>query len=188
MVAESTHLQGMEGAYAVKRWLESTTYLELPFNAYEDEAQCALARLDGEIKRYDLSGYFLGDNRRPVVVESKSYTTVGHQAEEHKEHLANAYSTTAWDIKTVGDTKREYIWVTTHPFAQNKWPRLMSHQEINAALELHPKVLNGEKIDEELVRVVASRLWLLVMHERQEQLALTRDELQHVFTVLKRKA
>lgn len=188
MVAEAAQFKGLEGVLAVKRWLESTTHLEFPFNAYEDEVQCTLMRLDGQKKRYDLCGRFLGDDRRPVVVESKRYSSVGHQADDYTEYLANAYSTTAQDIKTVGDTRREYFWVTTHPFSQNKWPKLTSHTEVAAALEAHPKALNGNPVNQELLRLVASRLWLLVMHERQEDLALTRDELQQVFTVLKRKA
>jgi hypothetical protein len=43
----------------MKRWLESTTYLELPFNAYEHTAVCTEVRLDGEKKVFDLSGFFL---------------------------------------------------------------------------------------------------------------------------------
>lgn len=188
MVAEATQFEGLEGTLAVKRWLESTTFMELPFNAYEDEGQCTLVRLDGHAKRYDLSGYFLGESRRPIVVESKSYSTVGHQAGAYTEYLANAYSTTAHDIATVGDLRREYFWVTSHPFSQTKWPLLTSSDEMRDALKIHPEVLNGADADEDLLRDVASRLWLLVRHKRQEDITLTRDELQHVFTVLKRKA
>jgi hypothetical protein len=188
MVAEATQLEGLDGTLAVKRWLESTTFMELPFNAYEDEGQCTLVRLDGQKKRYDLSGYFLGKSRRPIVVESKSYSTVGHQGGDYTEYLANAYSTTARDIATVGDLQREYFWVTSHPFSQSKWARLTSSDELRDALQTHPEVLNGAEADEDLLRDVASRLWLLVRHKRQEEIALTRDELQQVFTVLKRKA
>lgn len=113
-------MKGLEGTLAVKRWLESTTHLEFPFNAYEDEAQCTLMRLDSQRKRYDLSGFFLTGVRRPVVVESKHYSAVGKQPEDYIEYLANAYSTTAQDLNTVGDRLRHYFWVTTHPFSQNE--------------------------------------------------------------------
>jgi hypothetical protein len=187
MVAEATQMKGLEGALAVKRWLESTTHLELPFNAYEDEAQCTLMRLDGDRKCYDLSGFFLTGARRPVVVESKNYSGVGNQSGDYIEYLANAYSTAVCDLKSIGDTRRQYFWVTTHPFSQTKWPQLTSHHELRQALLAHPSVLNGESIDEELLRMVASRLWLFVMPERYDALSLTRDELQLVFTVLRRK-
>jgi len=187
MVAEATQMKGLEGTLAVKRWLESSTHLEIPFNAYEDEALCTLMRLDGHKKRYDLNGFFLTAVRRPVVVESKNYTGVGNQPSDYTEYLANAYSTTAHDIKTIGDVCRQYFWVTTHPFSQTKWPELTSHGELRQALRAYPEALNGEDIDEELLRAVASRLWLFVMPERGDELSLTRDELQLVFTVLRRK-
>lgn len=187
MVAEATQMKGLEGALAVKRWLESTTHLEFPFNAYEDETLCTLMRLDGHKKRYDLSGFFLTGGRRPVVVESKNYSGVGNQPGDYIEYLANAYSTAVHDIKNIGDTRRQYFWVTTHPFSQTKWPELTSHQELRQALQAHPAALNGESIDEELLRMVASRLWLFVMPERHGALTLTRDELQRVFAVLRRK-
>ena len=187
MVAEATQMKGLEGALAVKRWLESTTHLEFPFNAYEDEAQCTLMRLDGHKKRYDLTGFFLTAVRRPVVVESKNYSGVGNQPGDYVEYLANAYSTTAQDIKTIGDTRRQYFWVTTHPFSQTRWPELTGHEEVRRALQAHPEALNGEVIDEELLRIVASRLWLFVMPGRCDELSLSRDELQLVFAVLRRK-
>lgn len=187
MVAEAAQFKGLEGALAVKRWLESTTFIELPFNAYENEAQCTLVRLDGQVKRYDLCGYFLGENRNPIAVESKAYATVGHQASAYTEYLANAYSVTVHDLSTVGDLRREYFWVTSHPFSQSKWPKLTASEEIREALKTHPEVLDGRGIEEDLVRTVASRLWLLVRHERQEEITMSRNELQHVFTVLQRK-
>ncbi|WP_344282094.1 hypothetical protein [Actinomadura napierensis] len=187
MVAEGTQHLGLEGALAVKTWLESTTYLELPFNAYEDEPMCTLMLRDGSRKRYDLLGHFL-DERRPVVVESKRYTTPGHQGNDFTEFLANAYSATSHDLVTVGDVRREYIWVTTHPFSQTKWKGLTQPDEMRAALKTHSQLLAGEEIDEDRLRLVVSRLWLLVMHEKQKKLMLNRSELQLVRTVLDRKA
>jgi hypothetical protein len=187
MVAEAAQFKGLEGALAVKRWLESTTFIELPFNAYENEVQCTLVRLDGQVKRYDLCGYFLSDKKNPIAVESKAYATVGHQATAYTEYLANAYSVTARDISTVGDLRREYFWVTSHPFSQSKWPKLTASDEIREALKIYPDALDGRHVEEDLVRTVASRLWLLVRHERQEEITMSRNELQHVFTVLQRK-
>lgn len=187
MVAEGTQQLGLEGTYDVKTWLESTTFLELPFNVYENQPQCTLLLRDGSVKRYDLHGYFL-DVRRPAVVESKRYTTPGHQATAFTEFLANSYSAASQDLATIGDVGREYIWVTTHPFAQTKWRDLTHPDEIRAALKAHSQLLAGEEIDEDLLRLVAGRLWLLVMHEKQKKLMLTRGELQLVRTVLDRKA
>lgn len=181
-------MKGLEGALAVKRWLESSTHLELPFNAYEDEAQCTLMRLDGGKKRYDLSGFFLTGVRRPVVVESKNYSVVGNQPSDYTEYLANAYSTTAHDMSTIGDPRRQYFWVTTHPFSQSKWPELTSHDEMERALAEKPEVLSGNDIDDKILRLVSSRTWLFIIPERNAELSLTSDELQLIFTVLKRRS
>src|SRR3954452_3193517 len=114
--AEQNHELGREGVFRVKAWLEATTHLSMPWNVYDHTAVCTRTRLDGGVKRYDLSGQFIGEHQRPAVVEAKTYTGVGGQAAEYIEFLANAYSTTAQEIATVGDTKTEFIWVTTHPF------------------------------------------------------------------------
>jgi len=72
MVAEAEHRKGEEGALLAKRFLESTTYINITFSVYDDPAQTTLIRLDGKHKRYDLTGVFLGDNRRPLFVEVKN--------------------------------------------------------------------------------------------------------------------
>jgi hypothetical protein len=186
MVAEGLHKAGERGVLLAKQWLESTTHVEVPFSVYDDPAQTALLRLDDEQKRYDLSGYFL-ENRRPLSVEVKNYTAVGNQPAEYTEYLANAYSVTARDLGYDLDVRREFMWVTWHPFSQTKWTRLTSRDEIRSALDEHPDVLGAAEVDEAIVELVSGRLWLVVLNPRQDQLLLTRDELYKVWHALKRK-
>jgi hypothetical protein len=54
--AESVQQKGIDGADLAKRWLESTTWIELPFDAYHNASICTLWRLDAEKKVYDLFG------------------------------------------------------------------------------------------------------------------------------------
>src|SRR5437660_1010090 len=157
MVAEAEHKKGEEGVLTIKRWLESTTYVTITFTAYDDQVQTTAVRLDGQPKRYDLAGYFLGENRRPLLVEAKNYTVVGRQPEEYPEFLANAYSITAAAITGDIDKKTEFMWVTWHPFSQTKWASLTGEDEIRAAVESHPEVLGGHRLDPNIVRVVADR-------------------------------
>lgn len=185
--AEANHELGREGVFRVKAWLEATTHLTMPWNVYDHTAVCTRPRLDGGVKRYDLRGQFIGERQRPAFVEAKTYTTVGNQAAEYVEFLANAYSTTAQEMATVGDTEAEFIWVTTHPFSQTKWAQLTSRSELEKAVQTHQAWLGDDQIDQDLLVTVASRLWLLVRHERQSEISLTSAELFKIYEHIGRK-
>lgn len=187
MAAEETQEKGRRGVATVKRWLEATTFIELPWNAYERTAMCTVPLLKGK-KVFDLAGHFLGNQSRPVVVENKSYSSDGGQYSQYQEFLATAYSATARSLRDVGDTEHEFIWVTSHPFKLPKWSVLETPEEVQSALDAYPACLGeGHAVDPELVRTVASRVWVLVMNSKQESISLTAQELQKVFTVLPRK-
>lgn len=184
--AEPVQHRGREGVLAAKKWLEATTHLKLTWDCYDTPVHCTLPLLDGTTKLFDLAGVML-ESPKPVVVECKKYATVGNQAAAYTEYLAHAYSSTARSFDIVGgDAEREFFWVTWHPFSQSKWPQLVTHSEVSDALVKHPEVLDGNSVDGDLVRLVASRLWLIVLHERQERLTLSEDELHLVMAQLKR--
>lgn len=194
MVAEATQQVGKEGVTRVKEWLESTTFIELPFNVYENQNTCTVPTLH-EVKRFDLRGYILpkkkkkGKPKRPLFVESKRYSVVGNQAAEFSLFKAIAYSALAWEENELGDCGTEFMWVTSHPFDQSKWPKLTSRSSIQAALEKHPEYLGeGGNIDEDIVERLSKRLWLLVFSEKQQdQLMMSQSELYSVHKVLKRR-
>lgn len=186
MPAEATQEQGRVGVARVQRWLEATTYLELPWNVYETPEMCQVQHLGGA-KFFDMAGRFLGDNRREVFVENKNYTSDGGQYAEFQEFLAIAYSSTAKRLQSGLDRKSEFVWVTSHPFALGRWANLATHTEIRKALEDKPSFLGGETIDEDLLRTVESRIWVLVMNHRQVDISLTQEELWQVLPILKRK-
>ncbi|MEU6248383.1 hypothetical protein [Glycomyces sp. NPDC047010] len=187
MVAEGAHMQGLIGVKKAQLFLESTTFITLPWNVCENQNQTRFLRLDKEIKHFDLAGYFLGERRPPLAVENKAYNHVGSQAEDYTEYLANAYSITARACEDGADDEREFMWLTTHPFAQGKWPRLRSPEEIAAALERHPDALAGRQIDSDLLQLVSGRLWLIPLHDRHTELVLDRSELFKIHETLKRK-
>ncbi|WP_406410436.1 hypothetical protein OG923_18170 [Streptomyces halstedii] len=186
MVAEASHKAGEKGVALAKQYLEGTTHIELPFDAYETPEQTTLIRLDGKRKAYDLAGHNI-TTRRPLYVEVKKYNVVGKQPVEYIEYLANAYSITARDVAEGLDRKREFMWITWHPFHQTKWSKLTSKSEIEDALSEYPECLNGEEISGGVVDLVAGRLWLLMLNNRQEDLFLTREELYRVQATLQRK-
>lgn len=186
--AESVQKDGWDGVELVKRWLESTTWIETPFDAYDNAPVCTLERLDGTVKKYDLFGSVFTSPVTPLYVEVKSYTGPGgKQPAEYWQFLANAYSITARDIAKGADARREFMWVTTHPFEQTVWATLTSPDRVAAALGKHPEVLGGTQATPSLLATVSERLWLLVMHRRQENLMLTAQELALVEAQLNRK-
>ncbi|MDX3663649.1 hypothetical protein PV646_40745 [Streptomyces sp. ID05-26A] len=186
--AESIQQKGIDGVDFAKRFLESTTWVELPFDSYHNAGVCTLRRLDDKVKRYDLFGFIHRDPPTPLYVEVKEYeSTGGKQPAEYWEFLANAYSITAKDLKDGEDVRREFMWITRHPFEQTHWTKLTTADRIKAALEKHPEALKDEELDVNLLGTVADRLWLLVVHQRQEGLMLSPEELSIVESKLNRK-
>ena len=187
--AEEVQELGREGVGKIKRWLEATTFMELNWNVYEDPAMCTLPCLNDQRKKFDLVGSFIGINRNPIAIECKRYTSAGAQHKYFKEFLATAYSNILHDRRVINsDPKREFFWVTTHPFQIKEWTTLATEEKVYEAISENPKLVNTADIDQKLVRSVADRIWILVMHEKQESISLTHDELMEVLTRLKRKA
>jgi hypothetical protein len=187
--AESVQQKGIDGADLAKRWLESTTWIELPFDAYHNASICTLWRLDGEKKVYDLFGFIHGIPKTPLYVESKGYDSAGgKQNKEFWEFLANAYSITARDLKNGEDARREFWWITRMPFNLNDWSSLTTAERIKTALEdHHPAALGGEKINVDVLATVATRVEVFVVNRRQEDFMLTPQELSLVESTLNRK-
>jgi hypothetical protein len=188
-VAEPIQKKGMDGADLAKRWLESTTWIELPFDVYSNAPVCTLRRLDGKVKRYDLFGSIHTSPPTPLYIESKGFDSVGgKQAKEFWEFLANAYSITAQDLKDGPDARREFWWVTRIPFSSTDWYALTTAERIKTALEQHhPEALNGESINADLLVTVSSRVEVFVVNKRQEDFMLTPEELALVESKLNRK-
>lgn len=188
MVAEGTQELGRTGVATVKRWLEATTFIELPFDVYNHTLDCTIAHIGG-VKRFDLQGYYLTGNKGPIFVESKRYSTPGGQYKEFLRFLAIAYSSTVKEDKELGGHKeRHFLWVTFHPFNLENWSVFESHEHMCLALSKNPELLGGEEIDQNLVREVSSRIMVLLFNPKQEAISLTRQELKAVRLHIDRKA
>jgi hypothetical protein len=84
--AESVQQKGIDGVDLAKRWLESTTWMELPFDAYSNAPVCTLRRLDGKVKVYDLFGYIHKSPPIPLYVESKGIDSAGGKPGPRQDH------------------------------------------------------------------------------------------------------
>jgi len=191
--AEAAHEEGRKGVFRTKRWLESTTHIELNFDAYDWSTECTLTCLGANYKggpnlqTFDLKG-LIYQSKSMLFVENKTYTTVGSQAQDYQDFLAIAYSATAFEIARLGDPRWEFMWVTTFPFAQNQWTKLTKRSQIKKALEADTTgLLGGNEINEDILDLMANRIWLLVLHKRQHDLTLTPKELSMIESKLNRK-
>lgn len=192
MPDEEIQERGREGVSMIKSWLEATTWMEFPFNSYEDGTRCTLALLTGTTKKLDLRGYRFGDKhqRRTMNVECKRYTTKGGQLKEFRRFLAIAYSAHAKRAQDVGQVEPEdFLWVTSNPFMTDGWTDLCSEENVLAAVqhEDNVDVIGDHTVDPKLTRTVSEGLWLLVFHERQIDVTLTAEEVQKVLHLLDRK-
>jgi hypothetical protein len=189
--AEFTLELGREGVATIKRWLEATTFIELPWDAYHHKKEVTVLYPGGK-KKLDLAGHYLTGRKSPVLVECKRYSSPGRQHKEFRRLLAIAYGAVERERDDYEDAKYDsnthYIWVTFNPFAQDKWVDLETRDQLVEGLGENPDVHKGSAIDEDLARSVAERFTVLVFNKKQEELSLNRDELLLVRTVIDRKA
>lgn len=187
MSAEETQERGREGVFKFKRWLESSTFLDLMWNAYANPEMCEVQHMDG-VKTFDLAGSFLTRPNRPVAVECKRYGSAGNQSQEYEELLAIAYGSALWNMKNGRrDDFRQYIWATTHPFSITNWSKLTRIESLRDAVSKHRNLAGEEAFDDDLGHRVMDRIWLLVWHEKQEQITLDTSEVLQIWNLLDRK-
>jgi hypothetical protein len=188
MVAEETQELGRRGIATIKRWLEATTFLELPFDAYNQRIDCTVKTCTNQMKCFDLTGYYLTGNKDRVYVEGKRYSSAGSQYPEFQKFLAIVYGVAMLEKRDFGAYRStHFLWVTYHPFKLKSWSKLESPAEMRSAIECHPE-LAGQDIDQRVLADLSSRIGVFVFNEKQEALSLTSEELQKVRVALDRKA
>lgn len=186
-MAEEIQEIGRQGAATIKRWLEATTYIELPYDAYNYKIDCMVETFNGQ-KQFDLRGHMLSGEKTPVIVEAKKYRTAGGQYQEFMKFLAIAYASTAKEFEVYGDCRKaSYFWVTFHPFNLDNWSKFESFDHMKKALDKHPEYIKGHTINNDLLIQVSSRITVLVFNPKQEHLSLSRSELEKIRPYLDRK-
>lgn len=144
MAAEETQELGREGAFLFKRWLESTTYFDLPWIVYNQNGMCEVRFAEGPkgLKRFDLAGSWLQNPPIPVWVEGKRYTTDSGLKEMFLEMIAIAYAAYRYKKKNGStDGGDQFIYATTHPFAVTSWTQLISTATIEEAYNKYPDIV-----------------------------------------------
>lgn len=190
MTAEKTQELGREGVFMFKRWLESTTYFDLPWNVYHNNRMCEVRYKAGPqgIKYFDIAGHFLHSPPTPVYVEGKRYSSVGKQNDMFLEMVAIAYGSYRYEKENgSADSKQQYIFATTHPFSVTNWNNLISLQTVEEAFKRYPDIVGSDPFNPSYASIIQDRIWIIVWSKRQEEISLQPDELMSVWSILKRK-
>lgn len=191
--AEETHKIGEMGAHRIRRWLDSTFRFRIDRSIYDvdrDGNPFPMMRLPqltktdpdtGDLvgrrfERFDLRGMLLDENGAPgrlLFVECKDYSGSGKQAALYDEYLVVCYSGFVKGSQDVeGPLDMEFMWATTHPFAQTSYKVLTTAEQIRLACEKYPERLGDETFDMSVAAQLASRLWLAIVNPRVEEMMM----------------
>ncbi len=185
MFAEEAHEAGADGVRKAKHWLDATTRVEVRWVYPDSAAKEKLTHKwhDGSTFVFDLAGVFSQSGPTPNVTfmaEVKNYSTAGSQGTMYTEYLARCFRARE---ENPGFAE-QFMWITWHPFSVGKWSRLTTPEEVrNAVLLHHARALGTASVAEaesaltdEACRDLAERLWLLVLSEKHELLALSPED------------
>lgn len=185
MPGELLQKLGEDGARRAKVWLDSTTRVKSSWSVYD---KVAVGRLSckwphgGKRFSYDLGGIFHGGEleQEAFLAECKKYST-GNQGHHFDKFLAQSYVTLEHDPGMA----HHFLWITWHPFRISKWNELYSEEAIRDALVVERERVFGEKVSEDdakeqiradIVADLATRVWIIVLSDRQETLVISTED------------
>ncbi|MGP3955611.1 hypothetical protein ACTWPT_06400 [Nonomuraea sp. 3N208] len=186
MPGEAMHIKGADGARRAKRWLDSTTRVR---SSWTNEDEVHASRLEftwpygGQPFSFDVGGILTGGEFEGhfFAAECKNYDSDSDQGTHFDDWVAKCYVTRR-DHARLAD---HFMWITWHPFRVKTWTKLCTADTVKTGL-LVPRnakrVFDQEDaevarslIDDSLAEDIASRMWLLVLSEKQEKLVITRE-------------
>lgn len=183
---EALHEKGRDGALRAKRWLEATTRVSHSW-LNTDGPIGRRCQFDwphgGRSFSFDIGGFLRGADfdGHSFLAECKKYSNVGNQPTEYPEYLAKCY--VAYQKQPMWCD--HFMWITWHPFSVTTWSSLCSSDLVwKSVITERERVLGTsdeneakQLINNDVVKDVADRLWLLVLTDKQEKLVIPRDHL-----------
>jgi hypothetical protein len=180
-VGEDAHVKGSEGVRRAKQWLESTMRVSWVWVNSDNPVskQRLVYSWPGDTKRtfsFDLGGVMRAGefDGHQFSAEVKCYSKEHKQPEMYRRFLAQCY---------VALAERPYLcdhlmWITWAPFNSSVWHEHCTEGKVRQAVIEHRHLVLGTEsadeattlIDDERVKAVADRLWLIVITEKQERL------------------
>jgi hypothetical protein len=179
--AEELHKIGEVGAKRMRLWLDGTTRFRIDRSIYdlgpnlEPPMQLRVPQLQQErFERFDLVGQTLDESGRPrrtIYVECKEYRSDANQGVLYDEYLAVCYSAfVALSHGLGGPADVDFMWATTHPFAQTDYVRLTTASRVTRGCQAHPERLGEHRFDESIAEQLSERLWLSIVNSRVEEM------------------
>jgi hypothetical protein len=123
---------------------------------------------------FDIGGTLIGGDvaNQEFLAESKNYANAGSQNSMYNEYLAKCYVAR----QSRPDRCDNFMWITWSAFGTTVWSDLMSPDRVRKAVlheckrALAAELVDAEsKIEDALCVDVATRLWVIVLSERQEK-------------------
>lgn len=176
MTGEQLHAVGADGARRAKLWLEATTRANVE---WVNPDALAIRKLqfpwhDGSPFSFDIGGRLVGDplGGEEFFAEVKKYADAGDQNGLYNEYLAKCYCA----FRHRPDRCDNFMWITWSAFATRTWSELCTSQRVReAVISRSLKTLGVDNaaapttIDESMCDEVATRLWIIVLSEKQEK-------------------
>lgn len=181
---EEAHAKGAEGARRAKRWLDSTTRANVQWVNPEPWAlrKLTFQWADGVTYSFDLGGVLLGDELRgqEFLAESKYYKSALDQGGHYQRFLAGCYR--AYLLRP--DRCDNFLWITWSPFSVTSWDELRTPGYVRSAVLRNAQRALGvdtdagpQVIDDDTCKLVADRLWMILLTDKQEKLTVSREHL-----------
>lgn len=182
ITGESAQAKGADGAKRAKRWLESTTRVnahwvnpnppaveKLTF-AWPHGGQTFSFDLGGTLKYGDYDGHMF-------FAESKNYDAPNDLRVHYSQFLAQCY-VAHLDKPGFCD---HFMWIAWSPHDITKWPDLTTSDYVKKHVLKHRERVFGETdaekaekmLDLDAVSAVASKLWLIILSQKQETLVIS---------------
>jgi hypothetical protein len=181
---EAIQAIGIDGAERAKRWLEGTTRVLHVWTNPEDAPKLTFSwATKGEFS-FDLGGTLQGAELqgKNFYAEVKKYSGAHDQGTEYPKYLAKCYRALLQSPAMCD----HFMWITWAPFLVSKWAALMTADYVAESLKNakhRTRTLGAANAEPNADHCadVASRLWLIVLSDKQEALRLTENERGEIF-------
>lgn len=185
IVGEDAHLKGEDGVRRAKRWLEATMRVKTVWvNTGNDAVKRKLAYtwpVGGRPFSFDLGGIMRAGefDGHMFSAEVKNYAEEYKQPELYRRFLAQCCVA----LGAQPGFCDHFMWITWVPFSSSRWHELCTETRVRTAVLEHRDRIFGDVdaaaaaalVDEERVKKVSDRLWLVVISEKQERLVPLRE-------------
>lgn len=181
--AEEAHKMGELGVERIREWLDATYRFRIDNSVYDVDrdgkpyTKVRVPQLQaGRFERFDLVGCRLDENGYPeheLFVECKQYSAAGKQETLYDEYLAVCYSAFVKLGQGVSAPPSiDFMWATTHPFAQGSYGKLTTPERIATACDQHKERLEDHTFELSIAEQLAKRLWLAIVNPRVEEMIM----------------